>query len=109
MAGSYGPPDSQLNSSSGNPADPSDPKPHITRSSGGAGMEGTYGPDSTVKGNKEGSQEGSAQQQEGQAPSAGPEQKPQAAAAAPAQDSAMPDPLVAADDGSHNMQPRSKL
>lgn len=102
MAGSFGPPDPQLN---GNTADPSDP--HITRSSGGAGVEGTYGSDSTVKGSKE-PQEGSAQQQAGQAPSEGPEQKPQAGAA-PADNSAMPDPMVAADDGSHNMQPRSKL
>lgn len=107
-AGSYRPPDPQLhNSSSVNPADPSDPRPHITRSSGGAAVEGTYGPDSTAKGSKE-SKEGSAQQHESKAPSRGPEQKPQAAAA-PAEDSVMPDPLIAADVGSHNMQPRSKL
>jgi hypothetical protein len=108
VAGSYGPSDPQP--SSGNPADPSDPRPHITRSSGGAGVEGTYGPDSTIKSSQ---QEGPAQhqQQDSKGASSGcPEQKAQATTAAgSAEDSAMPDPMVAADDGSHNMQPRSKL
>ena len=107
VEGSYGPSQPLEQSSSGNAQDPSDPKPHITRSSGGAGVEGTYGPDDALKTSKAGaSSTQSASQCSQQQPQQPKEDKPpsgdqrmQSGDAASAEE-ALPDPMVAADDGS---------
>lgn len=87
-------------------------------------MEGTYGPDSTVKYSKQSSgsgqqsvpqsaqknatadQDKSQQKQPGTASSMNNQAGSDAGLAAEAN---LPDPMVAADDGSSNLHPRSKL
>jgi len=110
VAGTYGPSEAVKHDSSGNAQDPSDPRPHITRSSGGAGVDGTYGPDSTLNNSEDsaGSHQATRSNQQQSEPQ-GSQRRTDPEGTSPAKESqqgnaaseeGLPDPMVAADDGS---------
>lgn len=132
MLGTYGPASQapMSDNSSGNAADPSDPMPHITRSSGGAGVEGTYGPGFSLTNSTAGSikhssskedsiiikaaqQEGvtgrAQQQQEESTPTGDGLPTGPGSDAGLRAEANLPDPMVAADDGSQSHEAASDL